>query len=265
MNEMSSDALSLAAAALSGAIRSGTTLTGWPESIAPSTIDDAYRIQERVHSSLARALAGWKVGWTTRSLQDANGVSEPMTGRVPSETMVFSGATVRELRPANLKCEAELAFRLARALPPRNEPYSEQELADAIDVIFPAIEIVGSRFLDPPAAGRFSVVADNGAHSGLVLGAPIEVWRKLDRINLEARLYVDDVEVARGTGSNVLGDPLAPCVWLANWLSRRGLGLSAGDIVSSGSFLGAPAVPTGCNVVAYFGDHGHVAVKFVAH
>jgi len=95
------------------------------------------------------------------------------------------------------------------------------------------------------------------------LGAPIEAWYKIDRAALTAGLYVNDVEIAQGVGANVLGDPLAPCVWLANWLSRRGEGLKAGDLVSSGSFLGAPAVPTATDVVAEFGKYGLVAARFV--
>ena len=263
VSELCFDALARASRTLADAIRDGKTLTGWPDGASPMTIDDAYRIQDRTHDMLARKQAGWKVGWTTHKLQEANGVSHPMAGRVPSATVVSSGATVCELRPANLKCEAELAFRLACALPSRDAPYSAQELTAAIDLVYPAIEVVGSRFVDPRVAGPFGVVADNGAHAGLVLGSPIEAWHEIDRAALTARLLVDDVEIAEGAGANVLGDPLTPCVWLANWLSRHGEGLKAGDIVSSGSFLGAPAVPTASDVVADFGRYGRVAVRFV--
>jgi len=263
VSELSFDAVVLASIALADAIRDNKALTDWPHGTSPMTIDDAYRIQDQTHKMLAREQAGWKVGWTTRKLQEANGVSEPMSGRVPSATVVPSGTTVREQRPANLKCEAELAFWLAYAMPPRVTPYSEQDLAAAIDLVCPAIEIVGSRFVDPRVAGRFGLVADNGAHAGLVLGEPIRAWHTVDRAALTARLYVGDVGIAEGTGANVLGDPLTPCVWLANWLSRRGEGLKAGDVITSGSFLGAPAVPTGSDVVADFGKYGRVAVRFV--
>jgi 2-keto-4-pentenoate hydratase len=262
VSTMSLNTIELAAHALAGAIRDDTALTGWPDGVGPTTIDDAYRIQERTHAILARKNAGWKVGWTTSKLQEANGVGAPMAGRVPSATVVSSGAAVREVRPANLRCEAELAFRLAVALPARVAEYSERDLMSAIGLVYPAIEIVGCRFLDPRVAGIFGVVADNGAHAGLVLGTPIEDWQAIDRISLTSRLHVDDVEIAHGKGSNVLGDPLKPCIWLANWLSRQGKGLEAGDVISSGSFLGAPPVPIASDVVADFGTCGRVVVRF---
>jgi len=263
MSRLSLEEISRASAALVNAVRHGKTLAGWPGGEGPASIDDAYLIQRLTHETLDRKLAGWKVGWTTRKLQEMNGVREPMVGRIPAETVVFSGSTVKELRLANLKCEAELAFRLACDLPPRPGPYSEQELWEAIDVVYPAIEIVGSRFVGPAAAGKFGVVADNGAHAGLVLGAPIEAWREIDRVDLLARLYVGTTKIAEGTGANVLGDPLTPCLWLLNWLSGRGEGLKAGDVVSSGSFLGAPPVPTMSRIAADFGKYGQVTVTFV--
>jgi 2-keto-4-pentenoate hydratase len=263
MSKLSREQISTASAALVNAVRHGITLTGWPNDNDPASIDDAYLIQHLTHETLGRKQAGWKVGWTTRKLQKANGVQEPMVGRIPAETVVHSGSTVRELRPGSLKCEAELAFRLARDLPARPRPYSEMELIGAIHVVYPAIEIVGSRFVSSDLAGRFGVVADNGAHAGLVLGAPIEAWREMDRVDLPARLYVDNTEIAAGTGANVLGDPLTPCLWLLHWLNSQGEGLSAGDVVSSGSFLGAPRVPLSSRIAADFGKYGQVTVTFV--
>ncbi len=131
MSALSFDAVVLASIALADAIRDDKTLIGWPDGANPVTIDDAYRIQNQTHKILAREQAGWKVGWTTRKLQEANGVSEPMAGRVPSATVVPSGTMVREPRFANLKCEAELVFRFAYALPARKAPYSERELTAA--------------------------------------------------------------------------------------------------------------------------------------
>lgn len=151
---MSLDAIAAAASALAGALNGQATLTRWPNGVGPMIIEDAYRIQDRTHAILAHKIAGWKVGWTTRNLQQANGVSEPMAGRVPLATVVSSGAAVHEVRPANLKCEAEWVFRLARALPSRDNEYSKQDLMAAIDLVYPAIEIVRSRISDPRIAGR---------------------------------------------------------------------------------------------------------------
>jgi hypothetical protein len=149
MTKLSREQISTASAALVNAVRHGKTLTGWPNDNGPASIDDAYLIQHLTHETLGRKQAGWKVGWTTRKLQEANGVREPMVGRIPAETVVRSGSTVRELRPGSLKCEAELAFRLARDLPARPRPYSEMELKVPSTLSIPRLRSLGRALLAP--------------------------------------------------------------------------------------------------------------------
>ena len=53
--------------------------------------------------------------------------------------------------------EAEFAFRMARDLPPGSRPHMREEIADAIEGVIPAIEIVDSRFDDWTTIGAPSM------------------------------------------------------------------------------------------------------------
>ena len=43
--------------------------------------------------------------------------------------------------------------------------------------------------------------------------------------------------IGEGLGSDVMGHPLEPLVWLANMLGERGKGLAAGTVVITGSIV----------------------------
>jgi 2-oxo-hept-3-ene-1,7-dioate hydratase len=51
-------------------------------------------------------------------------------------------------------------------------------------------------------------------------------------------------------------------LWLVHRLARYGDGLSAGDIVLSGSFIRPIEAPSGSVFEADFGDFGSVSVSF---
>src|SRR6202042_3661328 len=79
--------------------------------------------------------------------------------------------------------EAEFAFRFARDLPPRTNPYSVLEVLEAVGTLHPAIEIPDSRFADFVSAGEAQLIADNACAHLFVLGAATGAdWRARDLI-----------------------------------------------------------------------------------
>ena len=61
-----------------------------------------------------------------------------------------------------------------------------------------------------------------------------------------------------------LGHPLEALTWLANDLSRRGYGLLAGQVVTTGTCTGMQYVPSGGTATADFAALGTVSVTFAA-
>jgi 2-oxo-3-hexenedioate decarboxylase len=162
-----------------------------------------------------------------------------------------------------LGIEPEFAFTLARDLPRRAAAYTRDEVAAAVAALHGAIELVDTRWTDWIKVGAASIVADNGANGGLVLGPAVADWRKIDLPNAKATLRFDDKFIAEGIGAAVLGNPLDALVWLANHLSSRGLGLKAGDAVTTGTVASVYFAEPGMHVVADFGAIGKVELRFV--
>jgi 2-keto-4-pentenoate hydratase len=55
---------------------------------------------------------------------------------------------------------------------------------------------------------------------------------------------------------------MVPLTWLANELSRTGIGLQAGQMISTGTLTGMLAPKPGETYVADFGPFGSVTVSF---
>ena len=230
---------------------------------APADADEAYAVQaEAVRMSGLRSV-GFKVGSTSVEAQRKLGTTEPGSAPLLAPFVHRSPARIQLVAGHNAELEGEIAFRLGRDLPSRHEAYSYDEVAAAIDAAAGAIEVVGSRISGGLAGiGRFLSTADFGVNICLVVGAWRTDWDELDLKALPVRMEIGGVARGEGTGSRALGDPMSVMVWLANQQSRRGRGMTAGDIVSTGTCTGLDAVRAGDTAKATFGGLGVVEAGF---
>lgn len=157
--------------------------------------------------------------------------------------------------------ETEVAFRMARDLPPRGAPWTRAEVMEAVAGCFPAIEMVISRYADMKAVSPLEAAADNIAHEGLVLGADVPDWRSRDLNDLLVRQSCGGVVQVERRGSNPAGDPLLSLTRLANDLHAFGLHLEAGQVVTTGSWTGLLFVAGGQRVAGGFDGLGEVVVE----
>lgn len=245
---------------LASARKAGRALREFPGD-PPANVDEAYRLQGEVQAAMDEPVCGWKIGATSRSVQEAIGTAEPFAGPLYGPRCHGTGAEL-PVPEGVLGLECEFAFRLARPLPPRPLPYAPEEVVEAVGSVHPAIELVG---LCLPAEAFRDVrwcIADHALDVAFVAGAAIPDWHGLDLPALSVRCVINGKEVAVGNGAAVLGNPVTALTWLANALSRRGRGLLADDWISTGTCTGIQAVRPGDVVEAVFGGTGSVRVAF---
>jgi 2-keto-4-pentenoate hydratase len=213
---------------------------------------------------LAWAPAGWKIGAASEEVRRAEGMPDASPGRI-YRAAVFEGpaSLAPELFINYRNVECELAFRLARGLPSRGERYGEEEVAEAIECLLPTLEIGDTVFEDWYSASSYlGVVLDNGGGAALVCGDPVADWRALDLPNLRIEISLQGQRINEGFGRAAMGHPLTSLTWLANWLSARGHGLEAGEIVSTGTCTGHCFCARGDEVSVDFGPLGVVTAHF---
>lgn len=251
-----------AARLLHAAWRDTALIPGLPESCRPQNLDDGYQIQDALEALHDAAVVGYKIGATNEAVQRIFDVDSPFFGLLLQPALCSSPATIPAGKVILHIIEAEFDFTLKEDLPPRDGSYSQDEVMARVENLIPAIEIPDSRYENWREAGMAQLVADNAIASLLVLGEPAQNWRALDLSRQSVAVKVNGETVDEGSGANVLGDPRNALTWLANTLSARGMGLKAGQIVTTGSAANVIKVNPGDTVVADFGDLGVAEVHF---
>jgi 2-keto-4-pentenoate hydratase len=251
-----------AADILWSAWREGRRLEALPATCRPGSVEEGYEVQDALAARHGGDRLGWKIAATSSDGQKHIGVSEPLGGRLFT---AFAHDDDSRLPAGGLHmrvAEAEFAFRLGVDLPSRAQPYDTDEVMRAVADLHLAIEVPDSRYEDFATIGAPQLVADDACAGFFVLGAKVADWRTVDLARHPVAAYRNGDVVGRGSGANVLGDPRVALTWLANDRAKRGSGLKAGDVVTTGTCVKPVAIAAGDHVVADFGPLGRVQVRF---
>jgi 2-keto-4-pentenoate hydratase len=230
---------------------------------APASPETGYAVQREVAAALgALPPAGFKIGATTRQMQDYLGLTGPAAGFVPASSVNPSGREFRFADFLNPGVECEIGIRLGRDLPAAET--TREQAAEAVAEVFPAIEIVEKRYGDLAALGTPLLIADQVFHASGVLGAPVADWRAVDLGAAKGTFHVGGKVAGSGHGRDLLGHPLAALAWLAGSGAARAFGgLKAGQVVWLGSVTPPIWLDGPCEVVAEFDLLGSATLRFV--
>jgi 2-keto-4-pentenoate hydratase len=261
---LSAEAIEQGARLLIEARRSAQTLEALPDACRPGSVADGYAMQAAFRRLYGKPVAGWKVGATAGPVQAMFGIDHPFLGPIFEGEVHASPARVPAEGFQHLMIESEFVIRFGKALPVRAQRYARAEILAAAEAVIPAFELISPRFAGLPTQSVASAIADCGVNAGEVLGRPVPVadWAALGLPRQPVTLAVNGRVVAEGTGALVLGDPLNVLEWLAGELARQGIGISAGQLVSTGTCTGLVTLKAGETAVASFGDLGSVEVRF---
>jgi 2-keto-4-pentenoate hydratase len=231
------DAVIKAAEALMHEHRNGVKFQPFASAFGIANVENAYAVQrEYVRMQMqtrGAEAAGYKIGLTTKRMQEMCGIDSPIAGIVLQDRVHASGASLGASAYGRVGLEFEIAVRLGRDLAPSGRAPTLAEVAGAIDAVCPAVEIIDDRHADYTNLDVLSVIADNSWNAGIVLGGFAHAWP--DPATLEAVVSMDGKAVDRGSGRDVLGHPFHAVAWLATHLARIGTGLRAGAIVMTGN------------------------------
>jgi 2-oxo-hept-3-ene-1,7-dioate hydratase len=232
------------------------------------TLDDAYAVQDAfVAAKMAAGVTqiGWKIGLTSRAMQQALNITTPDSGVLLSDMLFQTGETIPAAQFIQPRVEAEIAFVMKTDL--AGLDVTQADVLAATDYVTPSLEILDTRILraDPQTGTPriiFDTVSDNAANAGIVLGKAQHAPADVDLRWVGAIVQRDGVVEETGLGAGVLNDPVLGIQWLVHRLAGYGKGLSAGDVVLSGSFIRPLEAPSGAEISADFGGFGRVDIKF---
>ncbi|MGE0686557.1 MAG: 2-keto-4-pentenoate hydratase, partial [Dehalococcoidia bacterium] len=186
-------------------------------------MEDAYAIQlEGIRLRTggdASKIIGWKVGLTSKAVQNMLGVDQPDFGHLLDHTRIDEGAEIKTGEMIWSRIEPEIAFELNADL--KGPGVTADDVMKATAYLIPALEVVDSRVKDWKIK-IWDTVADNASCGRFVLG---KSRVKPDGINMKLigmNFYVDGNLTSTATSAAVIGNPADAVAWLANTLAPYG-------------------------------------------
>lgn len=233
-----------------------------PEWKGQFSLDDAYRIQLGVlarHLKAGRKHIGWKIGLTSKAMQEQQKAREPVFGFFLESAARRSGTVFDFENLIQPAFENELCLTLGEPLHGPN--VSPEQAQAAIRSAAPALEI-------PERRGAFGVelamdIADDIQAKHFVSGPESGLLPEgTDLAATTVEVYVNGERVDAAAGTAVMGSPANSLAWLANKLSEFGMHLDPGLRIMSGSFTKQYPIAKGDHVLSRFKPFGTVEAQF---
>jgi 2-keto-4-pentenoate hydratase len=204
-------------------------------------------------------VVGYKIGLTSRPMQELLGVNEPDYGPILESMVLTDGDDVDLDRFIQPKIEAEVALVLERDL--RGPGVTIEDAAGAVGGARTALEIIDSR-IEGWKIQLADTIADLASSAAVVLAGhsvPVDFDLRLVGVAVSRNEEV----VATGAGAAAMGNPLAAVAWLANTLAPYDTVLEAGRFVMTGSLHAAFPIASGDVIRAEADRLGPVSVRLV--
>ncbi len=227
------------------------------------TAEDAYRIQQhvvRARLDAGEAVVGYKVGLTSRAMQELLGVDQPDYGPILSGMVVPDGGAIAASELIQPRVEAEVAFVLGEPL--QGPGLTAIDVLAATAGVAAAIEVIDSRIEDWRIT-LADTIADLASSARVVLAGRLLPVEGTDLRLLGCVLERNGEVVATGAGAAALGNPAQAVAWAANTLGALGVRMEPGHVVMPGALHAAVPAAAGDVFTASFDRLGPVTVRFV--
>ncbi len=225
-------------------------------------MSDAYAVQlegirERTQAH-GGSIVGWKVGLTSKAMQQMLGVDQPDFGHLLDDMRLDEGTDIDCSTMIWPRIEPEIAFQLKADL--RGPNVTAADVMNATEYLIPALEVIDSRIKDWKIK-LCDTIADNASCGRFVLGRKHTPPQGFDVKLIGMNYYVNDDLVATATSAAVIGNPAEAVAWLANTLAPYDHYLHAGQVVMPGSLVAAVDAKPGGHIRADFDHIGSVELR----
>lgn len=215
---------------------------GFVSSHGVTDLESAYKIQalwDGILDNHYGGKIGYKLAYTTAVMQERVGLNSPAYGVLAKDKVYYEGHKLYAGDYYKLGFEAEIAVKIGEQISAEETISNIDELASKISMIAPAFEVIDAR-ADPDLPNNERLLLSvmvNIFNEGIVLGDWIEDWKNIDLTAIECSMKINDEIVGTGKGSDVMGNPLNPCLWLVNQLQASGQGLDKDMVIITGSMI----------------------------
>ncbi len=246
--------------------RRALALTAYPGSV-PTSLDDAYQIQDIAIGLWGQVIGGWKVARIPPHLEKGLGTDrlagpifeqciQKVTAGAPTNISVFSGGFAA--------IEAEFIAVIGEDAPVSQRTWSAEETRGMISDLRIGFEIAGSPLATINELGPAAVVSDFGNNNGLIVGPSVKDWRRRSLESMRSATQIEGEVVGEGGAHNLSGGYIRSVQFLLELTAHRGLPLRAGDFIATGQTTGVHNIAAGQTATADFENDGRFNIKAFA-
>lgn len=215
--------------------------------VQPTSLAEAYAIQNRAIQLWPDEIAGWKVGR----------INPPWDGSLGADRLAgpIFASQVRHAAGAPVDChvfeggfgaiEGEIVIVASHDAPAGKANWTLEEAESIAGSMYVGAEIASSCFPGINDHGPLVTISDFGNNNGLVLGQEIPDWRGAPASRWKMRTLIDGVEVGQADANTIPGGPLESFRQLLEIVGARGLPLRKGMFVSTGAVTGVHIAHSG--------------------
>jgi 2-keto-4-pentenoate hydratase len=235
--------------------RQATGFDAYPGEV-PTSLEDAYRIQDFAIALQGQPVGGWKLGRINAPFDSqfgANRLAGPIFVSTIVESVEGSVAAMPVIGGGFAAVEAEFLLRLGSSPDPDKGEWTMEEARGLIDRVAFGIEIASSPLTAINGLGPAVTASDFGNNHGLLVGPELAGWRSADLDAIPVTMLVNGEEVGAATTATMLDGPWGAVRFLASLSASRNVPLSKGQWISTGAVTGVHQVSVGDSVEATFG------------
>jgi 2-keto-4-pentenoate hydratase len=249
------DQVSAVAQRFLSARRLATGLPEYPGQV-PTSLEQAYAIQDAAMAGWGRPAIGWKVGRINPPLSQRYG-ADRLAGPMFDARMAKDDGSLVDMPvfdQGSAAAEAEFLLRVGRSPETGRREFSLGEAAELIDAVHVGIEIASSPLVDINGIGPTAVISDFGNNNGVLIGPAIPNWRESGLEDWDVTTLIDGQVVGTGRGSAFPDGVIGSARFLFELLAERRIRIEAGQWISSGAVTGVHDAHAGQLVEAKFKD-----------
>jgi 2-keto-4-pentenoate hydratase len=231
----------------------GKTVITYPGK-APSSLQEAYAIQDEAISLWTDTVAGWKVGRITGEDEKRFGVDR-LVGPIFKNSIRRSNAKAEPMpvfESGFAAVEGEIVIILGVDAPPNKMQWATDEASALIQSIAAGIEIASSPFPGINDSGPLVTISDFGNNFGLIIGNEIPDWKSFEFDKWRCETFIDGKSVGKESPASIPGGPIESLRFLLELSAKRGLPLKKGMSISTGAITGVHAAQVGQSASVVF-------------
>lgn len=253
-NEMDLASMDPRARAFVDARLSATGVTSYPGE-KPTTLSEAYEIQNSAVNAFPDTLVGWKVGGINGEWRDQLGVSRLLGPVYDSYRHLYSGASIDMpvFSEGFAAVEGEVTAVISKDVPADKTSLTREEAIGFIGSLHLGVEIASSPFAEINDHGPLVTISDFGNNRGLILGDEIPEWQNLDIESWEFETCINGQSVGKAVPNAMPGGPIESIRYALENTSQRGFCMKAGMMILTGAVTGVHR--------AYPGDQAVVSLN----